>query len=106
MRESRVFGEPVGRDTHRPEELFPEKFAGVNIEMLAHGLMVIDDFYIMGILPIPAEAYPVFIVDPDAMLTRTVTLERFEPVARREAQFVQGRGGFELSEFAEGGFVN
>lgn len=56
-------------------------------------LVVIGDFYIVGVSPIPAEANAVLVVDPDAILPVTVSLQCFELVARREAKFGEGRCG-------------
>ncbi len=66
------------------------------------GLVVVGDFRIVGILTIPAEAEPELVVDTDAMLAFSVSLECLEVVARWEAEFVQLRSGFQLSEFPEG----
>jgi len=69
-------------------------------------LVVIGDFDLVCIPALPAEAYAVLVVDPDAVPARPVAFEGFETVAGRNAQMVEGGGGFKLGELAEGGFVN
>ena len=36
MWQLRIFGEPVGSDTHWPKELFPKKLSRVNIDKFIH----------------------------------------------------------------------
>jgi hypothetical protein len=54
--------------------------------------MVIDDLHIKGVTAHPTEAYPPLIVDPNAVLPATVTLEHLEPIARRVAEIFKRRG--------------
>ena len=81
--ELRVFRQPVGREAHGTKELLPEQFAGVDIEVLFHGLVIIGDFNFLGILAIPSKTHPILVVNPDAVLAGPAALERFESVARR-----------------------
>ena len=104
--ELRVFRQPVGREAQGTKELLPEQFAGVDIEVLFHGLVIVGDFHLAGVLAIPPETHPILVVDADAMPPGPVALERFEPVARRKAQFVETGGGFELRELAESDFMD
>jgi hypothetical protein len=53
------------------------------------GLVVVSDFYIMGIAPIPTETDPVLIVYSYAVLASAVTLQGFEVVARGNSKFVK-----------------
>jgi hypothetical protein len=62
-------------------------------------LVIIGDFYFVGILAVPPEADPVLVVDTDAMLTGPATFEGFEPVTWWDAQLIERRGGFKLGEF-------
>jgi len=50
----------------------------------------------------PPEADAPLIVDADAVLPAPVPPELFEPVARRDAEVVQGHGCVELPQLAEG----
>ena len=86
----RIFRQPVGRDAHRLKELFTEEFAGMDVDVLFHGLVIIGDFYVVGVLTVPPEAYAILVVYTNAVLAGSVAFERFEPVARRETQFVEG----------------
>ena len=53
------------------------------------GLVVIGDFYVMCVVPIPAEADTVFIVYSDAVLACAVALQSFEAGAWRNSKFVE-----------------
>ncbi len=54
-----------------------------------HFSVVIDNFYIVGVSIVPNKAQPKLIVDANAVLSCPVSRERFQPVSRRDAQFVQ-----------------
>ena len=101
-----VFRQPVGSEAHGPKELLPEQFAGVDIEVLFHGLVIVGDFHLAGVLAIPPETYPILVIDADAVLSGPVAFERFEPVARGKAQFLEPGRGFELGELAESDFMD
>lgn len=68
--------------------------------------MIVDDFDFESIGIAPAEAKPPLIVDPDTVLRTAGTLERFEPVTRRQTQDVEAVGGIKLEEFAAGRSLN
>jgi hypothetical protein len=51
--------------------------------------MVVDDPDIVGSSVMPSKADPPLLVDPNAVLAASITLWRFEPVARRPAQIAQ-----------------
>ena len=76
----------------------------MDIEVLFHGLVIVSDFNLLGILTIPSKTHPILVVNPDAVLSGPAALERFESVARRWAQFVEPGSGFELGELAESDF--
>jgi hypothetical protein len=59
--------------------------------------VVIDDLDVLGALGGggPFETDPSLIVDADAVLAPTVSLQRLEPVAGQRGQVVQRRGRFE-----------
>lgn len=69
-------------------------------------LVVSGNFDFVRVLAFPAKTYAVLIVDADAVLARPVAFEGFEAVAWWNAQMVERSGGFELGEFAKGGFMN
>jgi hypothetical protein len=69
----------------------------VNIDVSFHALVVIDDFDIICIVTVPAEAHAVLIVNANAMLARTLPFQGFQMVAGRTAQLVDRRGCFKLS---------
>ena len=54
------------------------------------GLVIIGDFDVVGILAVPTEADAILVVCPDTVPAGPVAFDRFEPIARRKARFVQG----------------
>ena len=106
LRKLGIFRQPVGRDAHRLKELFTEEFAGMDVEVLFHSLVIIRDFHIVGVLAIPAEADSILVIDSDAVLTRPVAFERFQVISRWKTEFMKGGRGFELSEFSQSDFVD
>ena len=68
--------------------------------------MVIDDFDIPGILPIPAETNAILVIHANAMLALAVSLEGFQPIAGWDAKFVEGLDGIDLRQFAQGGLMD
>jgi hypothetical protein len=53
------------------------------------GLVVIGNFYVVGVAPVPAEADTVLIVCAEAVLAGAASLQRFEAVARGDSKFVE-----------------
>ena len=51
--------------------------------------MVIHNFNVVRVFALPAEANPILIVDPDAVLPGTVAFEGFQAVAGRQLQVAQ-----------------
>jgi hypothetical protein len=64
--------------------------------------MIVGDFYVLGVLAIPSKAYAVLVVDADAVLAGSISLQCFESIAWWESQFVESRGSLQLGEFAQG----
>jgi hypothetical protein len=62
--------------------------------------VIVDDFDILDVLPCPAKADPVLIIDPDAVASRAIAFERFQPVPRRDSQEVERGRRIELFELA------
>ena len=52
--------------------------------------MIINNLDLPGVFAIPAEAYPEPVVDPDAPLAFSVTLQLFQAVAGRVPQVFDG----------------
>ena len=63
--------------------------------------MVIHDLYVICVLATPAEADPPSIVNPDAMLSGSILLERFKRISRRNAQLFQFVHCVQLSELTK-----
>lgn len=63
--------------------------------------MVIHDLYVICVLATPDEADPPSIVNPDAMLSGPILLERFKRISRRNAQLFQFVHGVQLSELTK-----
>ena len=61
--------------------------------------MVVDDLDVEGIGGAPDETDAPLIVDADAVLARTIALERLEPIAGRDAKVSEGVGRIEDDEF-------
>jgi hypothetical protein len=57
--------------------------------------MVVHDLNLIGVIIPPKEANPELVVDPDAVLTRSVPLQGFQAIARRTPQVFQIRGGIQ-----------
>jgi hypothetical protein len=49
--------------------------------------MIIGDFDFVGMAILPPEAYPVLVVDPDAVLSGPITPEAFQPVSGWRSKF-------------------
>ena len=62
--------------------------------------VVVDDFHVRRTIVGPTEANPELVVDPDAVFTFPVAPQRFQPIARRRSQELQGVRRIEHREFA------
>ena len=60
--------------------------------------MIVHDLDLVGVAVLPDEADPPLIIDADAVLAAASTLERLEPVARRDAQVLERGGSIERRE--------
>ena len=63
--------------------------------------MVVDDLDIVRVALRPAKADAPLIVDPDAVLPRTVATQLLEPVTGRNPEIVEPAGRVELNQFAQ-----
>jgi hypothetical protein len=63
--------------------------------------VVIGDLNLMCTVSLPDKANSELIVDSDAVLSRSISLKRFQPVARRNAKIVESEAGLYLIEFAK-----
>ncbi len=52
-------------------------------------MMVVDDLDLVGVTFEPNEANPPLVVDPNGILTRTVTLQLFQPIPRNTPKLVK-----------------
>jgi hypothetical protein len=59
-------------------------------------LVIVHDLNIIGISITPDEADAVPIVDPDAVLSTSVTRQRLQPIAREHCEVAELAGGMEL----------
>jgi hypothetical protein len=68
--------------------------------------MVIDDLNVLGSTARPAKADSPLVVDPNAVLTLAVTLERFEAISGWNTQVVELACDFQLTQLAAGHLCN
>jgi hypothetical protein len=61
--------------------------------------VVINDFHIFRTQIRPTKADAPLFVDTNAVLTRTISLERFKVIAGRHPQIIKSTGDLELSQF-------
>jgi hypothetical protein len=73
---------------------------------LAHGSMIIDDFYFKRIFALPLEAKPPPVVDSDAVLSGPVAPQGFQAVAGRGAQIIQAPGLIQQQQLSAGHPLN
>ena len=59
--------------------------------------MIIHDFNVYGAGTSPTETHPKLVVDPDAVLSRAVALQCFQPVAWRHSEIVKALYDFQLA---------
>ena len=62
--------------------------------------MVVDDFDFIRISILPPEAYPVLLVDSDAVLPGPVTAEPLRPIPRRNRELSQIANAVQLRQLA------
>jgi hypothetical protein len=63
--------------------------------------MVVNDLHLLRSSVRPHETDPPLVVDPDAVLSGSVTLERFEPVTGRNTKVVEYHRGSHLTKLAQ-----
>jgi hypothetical protein len=61
-------------------------------------LVIVHDLYVMRIAGTPPETNPPLIIDPDAVLTGPVALQRLKPIAWWDAQEFQGGRSMNLQQ--------
>jgi hypothetical protein len=64
--------------------------------------VVINYFNVAGILTFPTKANSPLIINSNAMLSATISLQGFEPISWRSAQIVQSARLIEQEQFAPG----
>jgi hypothetical protein len=67
------------------------------------GSVAVDNFDILGTGRCPGEADPPLLVDADAVLTGAIPSKGFQSVPGWDSQVVEGVGGVQHSELAQGG---
>ena len=68
--------------------------------------MVVDEFNVERITRAPAETDTPLLIHADAMLSRSVTLELFESVSRRDSEIVEDGRRIQHLEFPKGYALN
>ena len=68
--------------------------------------MVIANFHLDGIVLRPTKADPPLIIDADRMLSRAITPQGFQSVARRNPQVVQTCCAIQQSQFVQGALLD
>jgi len=69
-------------------------------------LVVIYDLCVLDAAVRPNETDAVFVIDANGVLAFAVTLQRFQPVARRNPKIVQFLCDVELLEFTQGDLLD
>jgi hypothetical protein len=73
-----------------------EDFPGMNINSVGHVMppasVIVNDLDALRLLVRPSEADSVFIVQPNAVLTRTIALQLFQPIASKARKIIQRFG--------------
>src|SRR5713101_2866404 len=64
--------------------------------------VVINDLYVVGVTVLPDETNTVLIVDPNAVLPRSVALENFQPIAGEFRQVAPLARRVDLNQFLLG----
>src|ERR671924_888211 len=74
---------------------------GVSLSIDATSSVVVHDLNFLGDSVGPGKADPPLVVDPDAVLTLTVTLESLQPVARWRSEIFEAHRGVEVAQLPE-----
>jgi hypothetical protein len=72
------------------------------MSVIIHLLVVVNDLDLLGTRRRPGEADPPLLVDPNAVLSDTITTERLQPIARRHAKVLQPLRSIDHHQRAEG----
>jgi hypothetical protein len=62
--------------------------------------MIVNDLDLLSPAFAPTKAHPPLIIDSNAELPSSITLERFQPIARWNTQVVQHSGDLQLPQLA------
>src|SRR5260370_32692899 len=68
--------------------------------------MIIYDLYLFCVAALPEETNPPLIIDGDAVLPFTISLESLQPIRWRQAQILESGGGINRIELHEGSLLN
>src|SRR6185312_11087720 len=69
-------------------------------------LVIIHNLNLVGRTTTPCEAHPVFVVNPNAVLAQSVSLQSFQTIASRHKKFVQVFGSIEIRKLPDRNFPN
>lgn len=69
-------------------------------------LMIINNFYSMGITIAPFKTDSPLLIDPNAILARSITMQLLQSVTRRYAQIVQRDRPIEHTKFPKCALLN
>jgi hypothetical protein len=103
LRDPDFLGQPILRYAEGLQEFLQQNFSRMWVRNLAHIVspsMIIHDLNILRALCRPHNAHAESIVYSDAVLPGPLTLQRFQPVARGNAQIFQRLRAIEHSRFA------
>ena len=68
--------------------------------------MIIYDFYVISISIDPLKANPPLVIDPNAILPRSITAKLLKPVRRRNTKVIQYVGIVEHTQFTITGLLD
>ena len=63
--------------------------------------MIIDNFNIVRVTPVPFETNPPLIIDPNTVLILAISMKPFKPIRRRYQQIVKRDCAIQHSQFTE-----
>src|SRR5262245_8754500 len=69
-----------------------------SISRIASPLVIVDDLHFVSVTRKATEADAPLVIDSNAVLTGPVALQRLKPIARRDAQEIQGGRGMDLQQ--------
>ena len=99
-----VFRQSVLAHIHGFQKLFQKNFTGMNRWVISHFsspfLVIVDNFHVMGIRIFPKKADAIFVVNPNAPLSFSGTLQGFQTVPRRNPKILEQACPMENSQFS------